>query len=458
MTSVVQPKGPPASALEVQLFALSTLAQLIKRARHAASEQELAFIAVNETNALLPYRQAALWRCDRGGGGKLAALSGAAAVERNAPMTLWLNRLFARLAKEATDAPQSVVGPDLAAEFAEDWSEWLPAHALQVPLVAKDKKLGILLLAREQPWGDGERHLLQELADGYAHAWSSLQSRRHFSPLAWLQGRRSKLKLAVAAAALLALLLPVRLSALAPAEIVSFKPTIVRAPLDGVVDHFLVAPNATVTAGQPLLELDRRTIRNKLDVAAKELAVAEAEYRQAAQEAVFEDKSRAKLAVLKGRMDQRRGDMAYAQSLLDRIHVTASRAGLALFDDPNDWIGRPVTVGEKLLEIADPAEGELEIWLPAADAITLNLGSDVEFFLNVSPGTPLQATLRQAGYEATPSPANVLGYRLKASLADTSNMPRIGLRGTAKIYGERVTLFYYLARRPLAAARQFLGW
>jgi hypothetical protein len=162
--------------------------------------------------------------------------------------------------------------------------------------------------------------------------------------------------------------------------------------------------------------------------------------------------------VLKARADQRRTDVAYAQSLLDRIHVNASRDGLALFEDPNDWIGRPVTIGERLLEIADPAQGELEIWLPIADAINLKPGAEVEFFLNIAPGSPLWARLRQTSYEATHSPANLLGYRLKATLDDPSRMPRIGLRGTAKIYGEKVTLFYYLARRPLAAARQFLGW
>jgi hypothetical protein len=144
--------------------------------------------------------------------------------------------------------------------------------------------------------------------------------------------------------------------------------------------------------------------------------------------------------------------------LLDRIHVAASRGGLAIYDDPNDWIGRPVTVGERLLEIADPNQAELEIWLPVADAITLKPGAEVEFFLNVSPGAPLQAKLRQASYEAAQSPSNLLGYRLKATLDDPAQMPRIGLRGTAKIYGDRVTLLYYLARRPLAAARQFLGW
>jgi hypothetical protein len=452
-------KQVAAPNLDAQLFALSTLMQLIKRARHAATEQELAFIMANETHSLVPYRQAVVWRQSGPDGGKIIAFSGAALVERNAPMTLWLNRLFGRIGAAPVDTPQTVEVSDLPVKFAQDWGEWLPAHALQVPLtVDKPRMLGTLLLARDQPWSDGERHLLQELADGYAHAWFGLLGRRRYSLIEWLRGRRTRAKLAVAAAVCLILLLPVRLSALAPAEVVPFKPTIVRAPLDGVVDRFLVEPNANVTAGQPLLDLDARAIQNKLDVADKELAVAEAEYRQAAQEAVFDDKSRAKLAVLKDRMDQRSADAAYAQSLLDRIHVTASRAGLAIYDDPNDWTGRPVTIGERLLEIADPNQAELEIWLPVADAITLKTGADVEFFLNISPGSPLKAKLRQASYEATMSPANLLGYRLKATLVDPGQMPRIGLGGTAKIYGERVTLFYYLARRPLAAARQFLGW
>ena len=314
-----------------------------------------------------------------------------------------------------------------------------------------------MLLAREQPWSDGDIHLLAELADGYAHAWAGFRGRH----------RRSLLGRLVRAATIRQargrggrgrhLCLPVTLSALAPAEVVPFQPTIVRAPLEGIVDHFALQPNAPVKEGQMLLELDPRAIQNKLDVATKALAVAEAEYRQAAQQAVFDDKSRAKLAVLKARADQRRADVTYDQSLLDRIHVTASRGGLALFDDPNDWIGRPVTIGERLLEIADPTQAELEIWLPVADAITLKPGAEVDFFLNIAPDSPLRAKLRQTSYEATLSPGGLLGYRLKATLDDPAHTPRIGLRGTAKMYGEKVTLFYYLVRRPLAAARQFVG-
>ncbi|MDB5599541.1 MAG: hypothetical protein JWN71_1585 [Xanthobacteraceae bacterium] len=443
--------------LQAQLFALSTLVQLVKRARHAKSAQELAFIAVNETHSLIAYRQAVLWRHEGTGRGRVVAISGTPVAERHAPLTLWLSRAMAALDRKIkSETAMPVTAADLDQSLASEWAEWLPAHGLWVPVIGPQGPLGALLLAREQPWSDGDRYLLQELADGYAHAWSGQLGRRRS-----LSGRlrpRGLVKLAIAAALIGALFLPVTLSALAPAEVVPYEPTIVRAPLDGVVDHFKVQPNDTVKQGQLLLALDPRTIENKVDVARKALQVAEAEYRQAAQSAVFDDKSRALLAVLKGRMDQRRADVDYTQSLLDRINVTASRDGIALFSDPNDWIGRPVTIGERLLDIANPASAEIEIWLPVADAIALEPGSDVAFFLNVAPADPLSARLRLASYEATLAPSGVLGYRLKASLKPGETPPRIGLRGTAKVYGERVTLFYYLMRRPLAAARQFLGF
>jgi len=411
-------KHVAASNLEAQLFGLSTLVQLVRRARHAATAQELAFVMVNESHALVPYRQAVLWCRDAFGGSGVVAISGGAVVERNAPITLWLDRAMAKLDSDRADTPGAVSAADLSGALAEEWSDWLPAYALWVPLgLDADHGFGALLLARDEPpWNDGERHIVGELADGYAHAWAGFLGGRRRSLLARLWSRRRSINLAIGAAVIAIMCLPITLSALAPAEVTAFKPTIVRAPLDGVVDHFAVAPNAPVREGQTLLELDPRAIQNKLDVASKALAVAEAEYRQAAQEALFDDKSRAKLAVLNERTEQRRADVTYARSLLDRIHVVADRSGLALFDEPNDWIGRPVTIGEKLLEIADPAEAELEIWLPVADAITLEPGAEVEFFLNVSPGAPLRATLRQASYEATLSSANLLGYRLKATL------------------------------------------
>jgi HlyD family secretion protein/biotin/lipoyl-binding protein len=438
--------------LQAQLIGLSSLIQLIKRARHAARAQELAFVMVNETHALIPYRQAALWRAD----GRIVAVSGNAVVEPNAPFVLWLKRMCARLNRDGDEA-RAIGAADLGAgPLAEEWAEWLPAHALWLPLTAGERRLGALMFARDEPFSDGDVVALRELADGYAHAWAGFVGRRRW----WLGGqglKRRLIKFAALAAILALMFVPISLTALAPAEVVSFKPTVVRAPLDGVVDHFAVQPNDEVKDGQLLLELDSRAIKNRLDIAREALKVAAEEFRVVSQQAFFDEKSRGQQAVLKGRMDQKAAEVAYAQSLLERVQVVATRAGIAVFEDPNEWVGKPVSIGERLLEIADPAEVEIEIWLPVADAIALKLGTEVEFFLNIAPDAPLVARLRQTSYQAAMSPGNVLGYRLKAEFADRKSVPRIGLRGTAKLYGTQVTLIYYLMRRPLAAARQFFG-
>jgi hypothetical protein len=444
--------------LQGQLLRLSTLVQLVKRARHAASREELGFIAVNETLQLVDYRQGSLWLRQPGGQGRIAALSGVPVVERGAPFTLWLTRVLRKLeTAEDADKTRRIGAADFGGALAAEWKEWLPAHALWLPLSGPRGRLGALLFARDKAWSEAESYLLQELADGYASAFANLAGRRRRGWLAALPRTGGRLKLAVAALAILALFLPVHLTALAPAEVVPFEPTIVRAPLDGVVDRIAVDPNAAVRKGDLLATLDERALANKLEVAVKSLATADAEYRQAAQQAVFDEKSRARLAVLKGRADERASEAAYLRSLLARVKVVAAQDGIALFSDPNDWIGRPVSIGEKLMEIADPRSAELEIWLPASDAITFDTGADVEFFLNAAPDAPVRAKLRQASYEAAVDPAGVVAYRLKASFASKDLPPRIGLRGTAKIFGERVSLFYYLMRRPLAAARQFLG-
>jgi HlyD family secretion protein/Biotin-lipoyl like len=447
-----------APGTDEELLGLGTLVQLGKRARRAATIEELSFIAVNETHALVPYRQAALWRCDAKGAGSILALSGTPAIERNAPFALWLERVLAALDRADGDVPARAVGAaDLPKELGEEWVQWLPARALWLALRGRDgAPLGALFLARDPPWQERDGRLLLELAEVYGHAWAALRRGRR-RPLRLLWRRDHRIQAAIAVALLALLWVPVTQSALAPAEVVPLEPTVVRAPLEGVIEKIAVQPNQDVAAGQLLLTLEPTTVQNRLEVARKALDVAEAEYRQAAQQSLLDDKSRSQLAALQGRLEQRRAEVAYVESLLDRLSVKADRAGIAVFDDPNDWTGRPVTIGERILTIADPSRAELEMRLSVPDAITLEPGAPVAFFLNVAPEHSIRAELRYASYEATAAPDGVLSYRLKASIVGDEAPPRIGLKGTAKIYGQRVSLFYFLMRRPLAALRQLVG-
>ena len=138
--------------------------------------------------------------------------------------------------------------------------------------------------------------------------------------------------------------------------------------------------------------------------------------------------------------------------------VRLTRDGIAVFGDTNDWEGRPVATGERILQLADPADAGVLVYLPVADAITLEPGARVRVFLHVSPLDPLEATLTETSYLAVVSPDGIAAYRLRGTLAPQHGArARIGLKGTAKLYGRSVPLAYALLRRPFAALREWSG-
>ncbi|MBF0098896.1 MAG: HlyD family efflux transporter periplasmic adaptor subunit [Magnetococcales bacterium] len=473
------------SAPDEALQQLVTLLGLVRKARALTDPVTLSFLIVNESKQLAPYRQAALWRSTAPGTGYIEALSGLALPDQQAPFPLWLQAVLGQLSRQEGDArsvqlwnspwpegwPQQSALPDqrvdglLPAALAEEWQHWLPDYALWLPMRCAGAKhgLGGLFLAREFPWHAAERQLLEELAASYALIWQPLLRQRSrlalwneaFFELPW--GRRRLLRLALFLVALGILTVPVRQSALAPAVVVAAQPVLVRAPLAGVIDRFHVAPNALVSAGQVLFTLEDTQLRNQLETAKKELEVAAADFRQVVQKATREPQKMVQTTVQEKRWEQKKADVAYLSERLSRVEVRATQAGVAIFSDSNDWIGRPVKVGERVLLLADPQQVELEMHLPVADAITMQPGADVSFFLNIHPEAPLPAVLTFASYQAEVTAEGVLAYRLKARFSQSGALPRIGLAGSARIYHQTVSLFTLLTRRPLAVARRWMG-
>ena len=437
---------------------LLTLLGLARRARGAGSVDELAFLLVNDSLALAPYRQAALWFADGG----VRALSGVVAVDANVPYAHWVARVARHLAA-GEGGVRCVSAGDLAEADGAEWGDWLPEFGLWLPIAG-----GGLLLAAERPWPDEAIALLAEWVDSWAHAWAA-----QFRPSAWLSfrdGARAWLlaqpepdkpwwkqrRARIAALIVAVLLFPVRLSVLAPGELVAANPATIRAPLDGVLGQFHVRPNETVKAGQALFSFDEAAIAARLDVASQSLASAQVEYRQFAQQAVSDVKSKAQLASLLGRIEEKRSEADFLRDQLERSRVLAPQGGVALFDDPTEWIGKPVQTGERIMRIAAPDDVEVEAWLAIGDAIALPEGAQVNLYLAANPLTSLAARVRYVAHDATLRPEGSYAYRLRARLDEGSNR-RVGLKGTAKVYGARVPLIYWMLRRPLATIRQALG-
>ncbi|QDG57969.1 MULTISPECIES: efflux RND transporter periplasmic adaptor subunit [Pseudomonas] len=416
--------------------------------RAARTLDQLAYSLVNDGQALFGFRHAALLIA-----GKVRAVTGVSMVEPNAPFVAFVEHAVAEAFKQGRSAPATVLPIEaFSTAVREDWQSLSAPHVFWLPLLDHHGEVfGGVWLARDTPWSPPEQVLLAQLGDTYSHAWLALQPRRP-----WRLRFTRKRQLLLAAAVVLGLLIPVRQSVLAPAQVVPLGGRVVAAPLDGVIAEFLVKPNQAVKSGDLLVRFESTTLKAQADVAQRALGVAEAELKANAQRAFADAESNSKIDLLAARVEQKRAERNYAEQLLKRSEVRAERDGIAVFADAERWTGKPIQTGERLMDIADPAQAELRIELAVGDAIALATDAEVALFLDSDPLQRYAARVERVAYEAQPTPSGQLAYRVDAAFNE-SPPPRIGLRGTAKLFGQRAPLALYLLRRPLAGLRQSVG-
>lgn len=438
--------------------ALATLLQLEGQVRAVQTMQELEFFMVNETRRLIRYRQCVLLRAGRHPRApyEVQTASSVSVVERDAPMAQWLEQTIQdRRKRSDVLGPVRMAAEDSPQSLQSGWKEFAGSYVVWCPLRHPDKSvLGGLWFDRDQPWEDNELQIVQRLAETCAHAWKALAGTGTFGN--WKVPRVATWLVVVAI--LLGLCVPVRLSALAPVKVVAKEPIVVTAPMDGVIADVLAFPNTMVTEGQTILRYEDTNLRNQHEIADKQLAVAKAEHHQAIQSGFLEHERKAEVPLLEVEARLKETERDYAKELLDRVEVKALRPGLLIYSDKADWIGKPVVVGERIMEIADPTQIELRIDLPVNDAILLKEGADVDVFLDALPLQTHRAAVTHASYHAEVLPGDKLAYHVTADLRVPNEAIRIGWQGTAKIYGDQGPLAFLLFRRPLTAIRQFVGW
>lgn len=449
------PKSPSSPA--------TLLLNLARRIRRAEDEATLRFILVNETYTLAKYQIALFWVEGEG----VTAQSGVSHVERHSPFVSWSNRVCQSLSEQKEAV---IVAPAmLEAEDAQLWGESLPSHAFWIPIggdasgsaSAADVPRAGLLLARDEPWSNQEQGLLTEWSEMWSHAWKALHKpsarKRLGAGWGWLRTMTPVKRLVYGACLLAFIFFPVRLTILAQAELVPADPAVIRVPIEGVVDEVFVTPNQRVKKGQPLFKLDMTSLTSKMQVAQQEMQIASAEYRQSTLQSLTDAKSRGLLTPQEGRTIERQLEADYLKKVLEKAQVSSPRDGVVIFDDPLEWIGKPVMAGEKVMMVASEGQMEIEVWVPLNEAIELDPDAAVTMYLNTAPFAPVSGTLRYLGHEAVPRPDGTYAYRMRARITGAGDAARIGLRGTAKVAGDYVPFSYWVLRKPIVALRQFVG-
>lgn len=440
--------------------AWQVLEELTTKARSADTEQALLFAVANDTRALLPYRTALVFTMHQNEP-MLGCASGLTSVDRRSAFGSWaeqavrsfLPQLFDRQRLTVQDLPE-----DLREPWQEYWPEWVQLHPMSG---TGGELLGVVVYVTDQPWPDATVPMLNALHQMHGVCLQNLRAQKgpfdFFKQL--VDGRNLKTRkvlLRSMVGLLVVMLVPIRQFVIAPAEIISLDSIAVTSPVEGIVADLAAKPNQPVKKGDVLFRLDDTAIRNRLESARQGLEVSRAEYLAGAHRAFVSNEKTADAGVLRGRINERLAEVAFLQEQLQMLVIRAVRDGIAVYGQENDWIGKPVSPGQRIMELADSTQVGVIAWVPVADAINMNTGQDIHVLLYADPLSPMKARVEQASYQATKSPDGVAAYRVRATLPPQDAV-RLGLRGSAKINGDWVVLGYFIFRRPIGVVRQWLG-
>lgn len=447
----------------VQDQALAGLRQLLRieaEIRACQSLSELSVLLVNELSRVMGARQAYSLSV-QGGAIRITQVSGTQSIDRTSPTVRWLEQELAQQKPSAGWAQPGALtlrcGPGAAdAEarlFPFPQGYWLPTvNGGRASQNAEDVQ-GVVVLA-EQGFSENPVTIGQRIAATAAHAARVLVQ----TPPRKVHSRTWRMAAAATVlATAVALAWPVPMTALAPMEIVPQDAFVVAAPIDGVIDEIVVAPNSAVKAGDLIVRYVDTAPRNQLQIAEREMSVADAKLRQLQQMIFVDDRAKRELAQARAELALKTAERNFARDTFEKSQIRAPRDGIALFADRKDWTGKPVATGQRILEIADVDHVELRAHLPVGDILDLKPGARVRGFLDNDPLKPVEAVIVSMSHQARVVEGLGLTYRVQAKLADGQALPRPGVRGTAQLFSGTVPLGFYLFRRPLTWARQKAG-
>jgi multidrug resistance efflux pump len=229
------------------------------------------------------------------------------------------------------------------------------------------------------------------------------------------------------------------------------------APLEGIIESISVKPGDYVKKGDVLFRYNREAPLQELEVARKQVEILISEIRRASTLGFNDPQARKDLSILTVKLEKEKATLEFAEYQASQLDVKAPEAGVILLDNPDEWRGNPVRVGEKVLAITDPKESKIRMWLPESDNVAIDPKKAIKIYLNISPETSYKAELTYIANESVISEKHIPSFIAEAEWLNKPKEVRLGLKGSAVLYGEQVPLIYYVLRKPWGYIRELLG-
>lgn len=444
MTTPQKPAQPLQQDLAKAVQLLAAINQLTIKAFKSNREQILFFIILNDTVPIVAYDRATLWKIGHRKKPSLVGISGQTSLSKATDLSKRWQSIVSEI--KEPEKLQEIKHPALSQETSVLW----------LPIFAHEEAALGLWLERwnNVKWRQDEIDVLKFLMIGYGAAYEKFY--RKFSITRIF--KKKPIPYITTALLFLLLFLPVPLRIVAPCEVVAKDPMILTAPLDGIIKSILVRPGQEVKQGQLLFEYDKRVPLQDLKVAAKKVDIVKAELNRYVADAQKDKKALAELGIASLKLKKEQLELELAKFKASQLNGYSPIAGVAMLDAPEEWEGKPVRMGEKILLIANPHETRVRMWIPEDDNIMLNPNDNIKVILNVMPEKTLEAKVIYIASYTHVTEKAVPSFVGEADWVKDEPEAKLGLKGSAILYGEKVSLFYWIIRKPWNYVRRFTGF
>lgn len=201
------------------------------------------------------------------------------------------------------------------------------------------------------------------------------------------------------------------------------------APFDGFVTEALVRAGDRVVEGDVMARLDDRDLAlERLNLwAAKRRA--ELEY-----ETAVGERDRAKLNLLRARLEQADAQLALVDGQIARAAIRAPFDGLVVSGDLSQAIGASVARGEALFQIAPLQSYRVSAWVDEAQVDDIHEGDAGAVVLSALPTESFPVEIRRITPVAEIRDGRNM-FRIEADIGGPTDRLRPGMAGVAKIDG-----------------------
>jgi len=443
---------------------VSKLIQLEFNLKNCENDSELFYSIVNQTIEIINYDQAVLVGLDYSSKLKVEAISNVVSVDSTSPFVQYILDLSNKLKNlYSNDEIKLVNQTELSKDIKEQIKEFSPSNIVWIPLKTIKNNIEVefyLILFRNDFFEQKDIEILSYLATSYKYFLFANRKDSLKTKLRNLKINNKYLKYSLIAI-FLAMFLPIKMSVIAPCEIQAKDPFVVTSPIDGSIDEIKVNSNEFVQKDKLIVKIKDVDLINAYEIAKKKLDTVQAELHSMKQAGFYDIDKKSQISRLESEVALKEAELNYSKSLLDKTDIYSQTQGIAVVDNPNEWKGKPVITGEKILLIANPNEVEIKIMLSVKDALFLKESAEVKIFLDNKIFETWDAKISEIFYKPQVTPENIVSYKIIADFDDlkqNEEIPKIGLRGTAKIYSQNVTLFFYLFRKPITSLRQIIAW